>query len=275
MWELLRKYRAYLVVGVILLAAFVFYSLNLKNKERANAFERGVMDLMAPLYGVADRMNGGVSGIWADYLDLLEVRQENKQLRESVKVLNTRLLEAGEAVAANERLKRLLELKSSLRAPAVAASVIGEDGSPWFKTIVIDRGAADGLREGLPVVASDGVVGQLVKVAAGSSRVLLLTDHASGVAGIVQRSRARGVVKGKGGGRCSLDFTLREEDVKVGDIVVTSGIGGVFPKGLPLGEVTMVKKGEYGIFQTVEVRPKVNISRLEEVLVILQEQLYD
>ncbi|MCM2357336.1 MAG: rod shape-determining protein MreC [Geobacteraceae bacterium] len=275
MLELLRKYRIYIIVGVVLLAAFVFYSLNLKNKERANAFERGVMDLMAPLYGVADRMNGGVSGIWADYLDLLEVRQENKQLRESVKVLNTRLLEAGEAVAANERLKRLLELKSSLRAPAVAASVIGEDGSPWFKTIVIDRGAADGLREGLPVVASDGVVGQLVKVAAGSSRVLLLTDHASGVAGIVQRSRARGVVKGKGGGRCSLDFTLREEDVKVGDIVVTSGIGGVFPKGLPLGEVTMVKKGEYGIFQTVEVRPKVNITRLEEVLVILQEQLYD
>lgn len=271
MWELLKKYRIYAVVGAVLLTAFVFYSLNLKNKERANAFERGVMNLMAPVSGVVDRMNGGVSGLWANYVDLLEVRKENKQLRESVKVLNSRLLEASEAVLANERLKKLLGLKNSLRAPTITASVIGEDGSPWFKTIVIDRGAADGLREGLPVVASDGVVGQLVKVAAGSSRVLLLTDHASGIAGIVQRSRARGVVKGKGGGRCSLDFTLREEDVKVGDIVVSSGIGGVFPKGLPVGEVTMVKKGEYGIFQTVELRPRVNISRLEEVLVILQD----
>ncbi len=149
--------------------------------------------------------------------------------------------------------------------------MIGEDGSPWFKTILIDRGTADGLREGMPVVASDGVVGQLVKVTAGSSRVLLLTDHASGIAGIVERSRARGVVKGKGGGRCSLDFTLHEEDVKVGDTIIASGIGGVFPKGLPIGEVTMVKKGEYGIFQTVELRPRVNISRLEEVLVILQD----
>lgn len=271
MWELIRKYRIYVAVGVILLAAFIFYSLNLKNKAHANVFERGVMNLTAPLYGVVAGVNRTVSGGWADYVDLLEVRKENKQLRESVKILNGRLLEAGEAVLANERLKKLLELKSSLHAPALAAAVIGEDGSPWFKSIVIDRGAADGLREGMPVVASDGVVGQVVKVSAGSSRVLLLTDHASGIAGTVERSRARGVVKGKGGGRCALDFTLHEEDVKVGDTVITSGIGGVFPKGLPVGEVTMVKKGEYGIFQTVEVRPRVNISRLEEVLVILQE----
>ena len=271
MWELLRKYRIYVVVGVVLLAAFVFYSLNLKNKEHANAFESGVLNLMAPLSGVVAGVNRAATGVWSDYVDLLAVRKENKQLRESVKILNARLLEAGESVLANERLRKLLELKNSLHAPSLAASVIGEDSSPWFKTILIDRGAADGLREGMPVVASDGVVGQLVKVTAGSSRVLLLTDHASGIAGIVERSRARGVVKGKGGGRCSLDFTLHEEDVKVGDIIITSGIGRVFPKGLPVGEVTMVKKGESGIFQTVELRPRVNISRLEEVLVLLQD----
>jgi len=261
----------YVVVGVVLLAAFIFYSLNLKNKEHANAFESGVLNLMAPLSGVVAGINRTATGVWSDYVDLVGVRKENKQLRASVKILNSRLLEAGEALLANERLRKLLELKISLHAPTLAASVIGEDGSPWFKTILIDRGTADGLREGMPVVASDGVVGQLVKVTAGSSRVLLLTDHASGIAGIVERSRARGVVKGKGGGRCSLDFTLHGEDVKVGDTIIASGIGGVFPKGLPIGEVTMVKKGEYGIFQTVELRPRVNISRLEEVLVILQD----
>jgi rod shape-determining protein MreC len=271
MWELLRKYRLYVAVGVVILAAFVFYALNLKDREHANGFERGVMNLMAPVSGVVDRMNGVVSGIWGDYLNLIEVRKENRHLLESVKILNTRLLQAGEAVAANERLKKLLDLKTSLRMQTVAATVIGEDGTPWFKTIVIDRGSVDGLREGMPVVASDGVVGQLVKVAAGSSRVLLLTDHASGIAGIVQRTRARGVIKGEGGSRCSLEFSLREDEIKVGDTVVTSGIGRVFPKGLPVGEVTMVKKGEYGIFQTIEVRPKVNMSRLEEVLVIIPE----
>lgn len=271
MREFFRKYRMYIIGGSVLLAAFIFYSLNLNNKRHANAFERGVMNLMAPLYGVVGRVNGFASDIWNDYVDLLEVRKENKKLRESVTILNARLLAAGEASLANERLQKLLQLKNSLHAPALAASVIGEDGSPWFKTIVIDRGSVDGLKEGMPVLANDGVVGQLVKVAAGSSRVLLLTDHISGIAAIVQRSRARGVVKGTGGDRCALDFTLHEEDVKVGDTVITSGIGGIFPKGLPVGEVTMVKKGEYGIFQTVEIRPKVNISQLEEVLVILQD----
>lgn len=269
MLELIKKYKAYLAVGAILLAAFIFYSLNLMGKENDRLFERWVMNLMAPVNGAVSRMNSSVAGIWYDYLDLVGVRKENKQLRESIKVLNSRIIKDSEAVLTNERLKRLLDLKNSLPVPSLAASVIGEDGTPWFKTIMIDRGGSDGLREGMPVIAADGVVGQLVKVTARSSRVLLITDHASGVAGIVQRSRARGVVKGKGGGRCSLDFSLTEEDVKVGDSVVTSGIGRVFPKGLSIGEVTMVKKGEYGIFQTVDVRPTVNLERLEEVLVLV------
>jgi rod shape-determining protein MreC len=270
MLELIRKYKAYLAVGAILLAAFIFYSLNLKDKENDHFFERWILNLMAPVSGAGARVNNGVANIWYDYLDLVGVRKENKQLRENIKILNSRIIESRETVLANERLKKLLDLKNSLQVPSLAASVIGEDGTPWFKTIMIDRGEADGLREGMPVIAANGVVGQLVKVAARSSRVLLITDHASGVAGIVQRSRARGVVKGKGGGRCSLDFSLSEEDVKVGDTVVTSGIGMIFPKGLSIGEVTMVKKGEYGIFQSVDVRPTVNLERLEEVLVLVQ-----
>jgi len=97
-----------------------------------------------------------------------------------------------------------------------------------------------------------------------------LTDHASAIAAQIQRSRARGVVRGMGGGRCSMEFTVKDEDVKVGDSVICSGVGGVFPKGVAIGEVTMVKKGEYGVFQTIEVRPTVNIGRLEEMLVLIR-----
>lgn len=272
MKELFSKYKIHLFTGIFLFIALIFYSFNLKNKEHANPFERTVMNVMAPILRIGAGGNGFVSVIWSDYLDLVNVRKENKELRQSIKILNTRQMENREALIANERLKRLLELKTSLQTPTLAASVIGEDGSPWFKTLVIDRGEADGLSEGMPVVAVNGVVGRLVKVAANSSRVLLLTDHASAVAAVVQRSRARGVVNGTGGGRCSLEFALRDEDVKVGDAVITSGIGGVFPKGLNVGEVTMVKKGTYGIFQTVEVRPTVNIARLEEVLVLIQQK---
>jgi rod shape-determining protein MreC len=269
MWEFVRKYRLAIAAGVSLLLVFLFYSLNLRHKEHANPFERAVLNLVAPAGGAAARGNGTLARIWGDYIDLVNVRRENRQLLETVKVLNSRLIASQEALVVNDRLKRLLDLKTALRMPSLAATVIGEDGSPWFKTVVIDRGERDGLREGLPVVASDGIVGQLVKVAASSSRVLLVTDTASSVAAVVLRSRARGVLKGKGEGRCSLEFAVHDDDVKVGDLVISSGVGGVFPKGLPLGEVTMVKKGEYGIFQTVEVRPAVAVGRLEEVLVLV------
>ena len=272
MWELLKKYRIHLVTGGVLLLAFLFYSLNLRNREHANFFERTVLNITAPLHGGIAAVNQAIYAVWYDYVDLVNVRRENKELRESVKILNGRLLESREALLANERLQKLLDFKTSLGSPSLTASVIGEDGAPWFKTLTINRGGVDGLREGMPVVVAEGVVGQVIKVAAGSSRVLLLTDNASSLAGMVQGSRARGGGKGKGGGRCSLEFTLREEDVKVGDTIITSGVGGVFPKGLAVGEIAMVKKGEYGIFQTIEVRPAVNVTRLEEVIVLLTQR---
>lgn len=268
MWDLLKRYRSAFIIGLVFLAALIFYSLNLKNKERLTPFERTVLTVTAPVVGVVAQINKGVADVWNEYMDLVGVRQENRQLRETIKTLNTRLMQSQEAVFASDRLQKLLNLKTGQPDALLAAHVIGEDSSPWFRTILIDRGSVDGLQEGMPVVAASGVVGQLIKVAAGSSRVLLLTDHASSIAGIVQRSRARGVVKGKGDGRCSMEFAMREEDVKVGDIVVSSGIGHIFPKGLPVGEVTMVRKGEYGIFQTIELRPFTNTSRLEEVLVL-------
>lgn len=270
MRELFLRYKRFLLTALLLLTAFLTYALNLRNKEHANTVERSVMELTAPLADGVAAVNRLVEGVWSGYIDLVDVRRENVALRKSVQRLNERVVADYEAVAANARLKALLGLKESMQTPSVAVSVIGEDSSAWFKTLVVDRGSADGLAEGMPVVALGGAVGRLVKVAPHSSRVLLLTDHASAIAAVVQRSRARGVVRGLGGGRCSLEFTVKDEDVKVGDSVITSGVGGVFPKGIPLGEVTMVKKGEYGIFQTIEVRPTVNIGRLEEMLVLLR-----
>lgn len=269
MWDLFRKKRTLFAAGA-LAAAFLIYSYSLKGREHANFFERGVLTLSAPLMGVVSGFNGHILSFWNNYLALVSTHKENKILRESVRQLNVRIIESQDTLLENERLKKLLALKSSTQTPSVAATVIGEDSAPWYRSIVIDRGSVDGLSEGMPVMATSGVVGRVVKVAASSSRVLLLTDHASSIAAMIQRSRARGVLKGKGGGSCSLEFTVREDDVKVGDTVTTSGVGGVFQKGRILGEVTMVKKGEYGMFQTIDVRPAVNTFHLEEVLVLLQ-----
>jgi rod shape-determining protein MreC len=271
MKQLLIRYKRFFITALLLLVGFFTYALNLRNKEHANPLERSLLSVIAPPAEAVSALNNGVSHLWSDYLDLLEVRRENVVLRKSVKRLNERIVADNEATVANARLKALLDLKGTLATPSLAVSVIGEDSSAWFKTLVVDRGSSDGLLEGMPVLAAGGIVGRLVKVAPNSSRVLLLTDHASAITALVQRSRARGVVRGAGGGRCSMEFTVRDEDVKVGDTVISSGIGGVFPKGLPIGEVTMVKKGEYGVFQTIEVRPTVNIGRLEEMLVLTRQ----
>jgi rod shape-determining protein MreC len=268
--DFFKKHTLTLLAASGILAALIFYSLNIPHSRDANIIERSVMTLFSPFMSQTARISRFFEDVWDDYVNLVSVRQENIRLRDEIKELNGRIVAAEEDVLARQRLMKLLDMKNAVRMPTLAASVSGEDLNSWFRTVMIDRGSTSGIAEGMPVVAADGVVGQIVKVASGSSRVLLLTDHSSGIAATIQRSRARGVVKGKGEGLCSLEFTTREEDVKVGDMVVTSGIGGVFPKGLPIGEVTMVKRGEYGIFQTVTIRPSVNLAHLEEVLVVLR-----
>ncbi len=268
--EFLKKYLNPLVTGIGILAGLLVFSLNVPHNREANIAERSVLSVLSPLLQPVSRLGSLIENVWDGYIQLVDTHRENMRLREDIRSLNQRVLEGNEAVLTNQRLERLLDMKKIVKAPTVAATVIGEDVTSWFRTLVINRGSSSGIREGMAIISSDGVVGQTVKVSASTTRVLLLTDHASGISATIQRSRARGVVKGKAEMLCTLEFATREEDVKVGDTVVTSGIGGIFSKGLPIGEVTMVKRGEYGIFQTVSIRPAVNLSHLEEVLVVLQ-----
>jgi rod shape-determining protein MreC len=266
--DFLKKYMYPLLTGIGILAALLVFSLNVPRNREANVLERSVLSALSPLLQPVFRISRIVEDMWDGYVQLVDTHRENSRLREDIRGLNLRVLEGNEALLANQRLELLLAMKKNVKAPTIAATVIGEDVTSWFRTLVISRGSSSGIREGMAVISADGVVGQTVKVSSSTSRVLLLTDHASGISATIQRSRARGVVKGKEEMLCTLEFTTREEDVKVGDMVITSGIGGLFPKGLPIGEVTMVKRGEYGIFQTVSIRPAVNLPHLEEVLVV-------
>lgn len=266
--DFLKRYLYQILAGIGILIALLVFSLNVPHNREANILERSVLNVLSPLLQPVSRISGFVEDIWDGYIQLTDTHRENIKLREDVRNLNMRVLEGNEALLANQRLERLLDMKKSVKEPTITATVIGEDVTSWFRTLVINRGSSSGIREGMAVISADGVVGQTIKVSSSSARVLLLTDHASGIAATIQRSRARGVIKGKGEMLCTLEFTTREEDVKVGDMVITSGIGGVFLKGLPIGEVTMVKRGEYGIFQTVSIRPSVNLPHLEEVLVV-------
>lgn len=266
--DFFKKYMYPLLTGAGILAALLIFSFNIPHNREANIIEQSVLGILSPLLQPVHRTGTFIENIWNSYIQLVDTHRENMKLREDIRVLNQRMNQANEALLANQRLERLLDMKKDVKAATISATVIGEDVTSWFRTLVINRGSSSGIREGMAVISADGVVGQTIKVSSSSSRVLLLTDHASGISATIQRTRARGVVKGISDSLCSLEFTTREEEVKVGDTVVTSGIGGVFLKGLPIGVVTMVKRGEYGIFQTISIRPAVNIRHLEEVLII-------
>lgn len=272
MLELLRKYRTPLLAGCLVLAALLFYSAHLRQKDTANVFERVVLGITAPVQRGMDAFVDGVSGVWSRFLGVFGHSQDATRLASENRRLRSELEQLAEVRLENERLSRLLEFRETtdIQARALPARVIAEDASSWFRTVVIDRGSTDGVQDGMPVVVAEGVVGRVIKSAPDESRVLLITDASSAVAGLVQRSRARGVCRGQGES-LTFDFAMHWEEIEEGDLIVTSGMGGVFPKGLSVGTVRRVQLNEYGLFQNVEVTPAVDFYRLEEVLVLLKE----
>ena len=197
------------------------------------------------------------SNLTADQATLSELQAENDELR-------SRNAELEEAEQTATRLQGLLDLQSSYNLQSTAAHIISGSSDSWSSTVTIDKGTSSGLSVGMPVTSSSGVIGQIVECGATSSTVLLVTDESSSVSAMVQSSRAQGMLDGE----VRLDMIRTDPTVEVGDIVVTSGLGGVFPKGLPLGKVTSVEKNPGSMYYTIVVEPYAHTENAEEVLVI-------
>ncbi len=270
MLQLLRRYRIFLLAVIILLGSVLLYSYNLRNKQTTTFFERAVLTFSEPFQSVIDDSYLSITAVWKHYLFLVDAKQENEALKRDVAALRAKLQGVEEIALQNKRLRKLLDFVDDLDKPALPAQVIGEDISNWARTVIIDKGARSGLRHGMPVVAAEGVVGRVIKVAQNSSRVLLITDASSAIAALIQRTRTRGVARGVGDS-LSVEYALNQADIAVGDLMITSGMGGVFPKGLPLGRVLDVEKDQFGLFQRVKVQTVVDFSHLEEVMVIVGE----
>lgn len=270
MRELLSRYRFLLLAIILLLATVILYSYNLRQKTATTFFERAVLTFSAPFQSGIDGVVDTITATWDNYLWLVDTQQRNLLLEDENLELRFKLQQSQEISLQNDRLRMLLAFVDELDRPALPAQVIGEDASNWARTIIIDKGIAAGLRNGLPVVAAQGVVGRIIKIAPNSARVLLITDASSAIATLVQRTRTRGITRGRGG-NLSVDYALRDADIQKGDLLVTSGMGGVFPKGLPLALVESVEKDQFSLFQRVEAKPTVDFSYLEEVMVIVGE----
>ena len=211
----------------------------------------------------------GIRNSWLEYLYLVNVKRDNKALRERIAQLEGEKIRIVGALIENERLRDLLKFKDHASAGGILAEIVGMDTSGEFKTVMLNKGAADGVESGMPVATNDGVVGKILQVSPYSSRVLLLIDHNSAIDVMVQRTRARAILEGLAReGLCTMKYISRTAEVEKGDLVVTSGFGGFFQKGIPVGTVISVDKKAYGVYQVVLVKPGVDFNKLEEVLVL-------
>ena len=227
------------------------------------------IEVAAPIQKALSAPVDGVRSAWANYVALLDVREENARLREQVARLQEENLQFREALVASGRLRTIAEMRSEIEVPMRPAQVVGIDVSPWFHSVLIDRGRSDGVRAGMPVVTETGVVGIVTATSRNAGRVLLLVDAQSSIDGIVQRSRARGIVRGTGGDGLQFEFFVRGDDVQVGDLVITSGFGGAYPKGLRVGEVVEVQADPSAFVHRAVLKPAVDFGRLEQVFVLL------
>lgn len=230
---------------------------------------RGVQAVAAPASAVGDVVTRPARGLFNWASDLGVSRSQLETLRSQNDELRKRVADLEEARLENERLKGLVSFVQSSKTQAVGARVIGRPTNSWEGVITIDRGSDDQVRAGMPVVGPAGLLGQTIDVTSRSSRVRLITDPNSGVAAMLQSSRKEGIVRGSIEGKISLEFVSMETTVRAGDVVITSGMGGVYPKGLIIGEVTKVEKNPADLYQSIELAPSGRLAGLEEVLILV------
>lgn len=272
MRDLFDRLRVLILFGLIVavsLATMVADRRAARSGGRDHSAATGlVLDVAAPVQKVLAAPAELARSLWSRYVSLLAVRGNNERLGEELARLAEENLQLREALVASGHLQRIAEMRSDFETPMLPAEVVGQDASAWFRSVLLDRGRSQGVRSGMPVVTDQGVAGLVTATSQRACRAMLLVDRQSSADGIVQRSRAQGIVRGRRGGRLEFEFVVRGSDVRAGDVVITSGLGGVYPKGLRIGEV--VEVGEPGdLLQTALLRPAVDFGRLEGVFVML------
>ena len=238
-----------------------------RNPKVAQIGAAAIGEILHPVQSVNKGVQSGISGVIDHYFWLLNVKQENQTLTSRLRELESENSRLKELFSENLRLKELLGVTERTSLNGVASDVIGYSASNWVQSVTLNKGALHGLKRGMPVLDGSGVVGQVSAAGATSSQVLLISDHTSGVDAIIQDSRARGLVEGASR-FLQLRYVASDEVVKVGDRVITSGMDGVFPKGMLIGIVSHVSKRPNSLFQEIQIKPAVKFSRLETVLVV-------
>ena len=209
----------------------------------------------------------GVRGMWSGYIALRQVQQENDALKQEMQTLQVRLQQERAEAQRTDNLRQLLELRERANLDTVAAEVIAGAASPDFQTVTIDKGSSESLETDMAVISPAGVVGRVILPSRRASKVQLLIDRNAAAGALIERTRVQGVVVGIGDGMLRMQYVPGTADVKTGDLVVTSGIDGIYPKGFVIGTIDHADRGG-GAYHEIVIRPAVDFTRLEEVLIV-------
>jgi len=263
---------------LILLFAFTVIILTVSGQKEydVDGVEGLPIATVGPFQEVLTQTLRFIEDIWRNYFFLISVAKENKRLKKSLLETEAERIRCREIAQSHYRLRKILDLKQSYTNNFLVSEVIARDPTPWFKALIINKGSLDGIKKGAAVIVPQGIVGQVTEVTGHFAKVLLLIDQNNAADALVQRTRARGIIKGELGGEYILKYVLRKYDIKIDDIIISSGMDGVYPKGIQIGRVKGVtRKHGSSIFQEVQVKPFVDFETLEEVLVLYDLPKHD
>ncbi len=269
------RFRRYGLLVSVLLVSLLLLTVQTRGGGTGRAGEL-VGLVVTPVQNLLVRIHRGSVGLWSVYVDWKSVRTENVVLRAENERLRVQSLQSADTREENARLRRLLALRDRLPLSTLAGEVIGREGGGWVRTLTVNRGRGDGIGQQTPVIVPEGLVGRVVQVRARAAVVQLLNDPTSTVGAVVQRTRTAGLVEGDPGGTVRFKFMARDgAGVAPGDFVVTSGLGALFPKGLPVGRVIAIEDKGSALFHFAVLAPAVDFSRVEEVLLLTGQTTQD
>jgi len=268
------KIRAIVLLGTVAAVCLVLLTLQMRGNIA------GASDVLAvvttPIQSVLARVNRTTVGVWSTYREWKNVRAENRRLREEAQRLRVEALRVTETVEENQRLRRLLALKEAMPLATLSGEVIAREWGGWVRSLTVNRGRADHVSRLTAVIGPDGLIGRVVDVRPGASIVQVLTDPASTVGALVVRTRTQGIVEGEPRGTLRLKYMARDgSGIQLGDLVVTSGAGGLFPRGIPVGRVRAIDDRGSALFHYAQLTPAVEFARIDEVLLIVGEGTND
>jgi rod shape-determining protein MreC len=260
---------ALIMVIALIAVNILLFSLSNQHLQSSDGPDRIAISLVAPFQKTVTLSVRFLKDIWRHYFLLISVSEENEDLKKSLSNARQKNNELREIALANARLRQLLDFRETLTFQVLSAEIISNDPSPWFKSVMIDKGSLDGVEQGMPVVVPEGIAGLVIDVSLRYAKVRLIIDQNSAADALIQKNRARGIIKGGSADGCYLQYVLRKQDVAIGDAVIASGLDGVYPKGLRIGRVSNIVKLDAGIFQEISVVPYVDFEDLEEVLILI------